>query len=113
MTTCQDNRLRIWDCWSNGNLDKLDREIVHSHNFNRYMTPFRADRDLKDSTERLAIIGRYIYEDFSGVPLHPVDLIDTGTGGSVAELLDPNLTTICPLNKIHPRLDIIITGSSR
>jgi len=114
MTTCQDNRLRIWDCWSSGNnLDKPDREIVHSHNFNRYLTPFRADWDLKDSTERLAIIGRYISEDFSGVALHPVDLIDTGTGGLVAELVDPNLTTICPLNKIHPRLDIIITGSSR
>lgn len=114
MTTSQDNRLRIWDNWSSGgNLEKPDREIIHSHNFNRYLTPFRADWDLKDPTERLAIIGRYISEDYSGIALHPVDLIDTGTGGAVAELVDPNVTTICPLNKVHPRLDIIITGSSR
>ncbi len=36
-----------------------DREIVHSHDFNRYLTPFRAEWDPKDASERLFVIGRY------------------------------------------------------
>lgn len=30
-----------------------------------------------------------------------------GAGALVGELTDPNLTTICPVNKPHPRLDLI------
>ena len=59
------------------------------------------------------MLGRYISEDFSGVALHPVDLLDASTGRLVAQLIDPNLETICPVNKPHPRLDLIISGSSR
>ena len=36
-----------------------DREIVHSHDFNRYLTPFRAEWDPKDSAERTFVVGRY------------------------------------------------------
>lgn len=40
MTTCIDNRVRVWDYVHS--IDKPpDREIVHSHDFNRYLTPFR------------------------------------------------------------------------
>ena len=28
-------------------------------------------------------------------------------GALVGELVDPNLSTICPVNKPHPRLDLI------
>jgi DNA damage-binding protein 2 len=35
-----------------------DREIVHSHDFNRYLTPFRAEWDPKDGSERLIVVGR-------------------------------------------------------
>ncbi len=35
-----------------------DREIVHSHDFNRYLTPFRAEWDPKDHAERVVVIGR-------------------------------------------------------
>lgn len=34
-------------------------------------------------------------------------------GALVGELTDPNLTTICPVNKPHPRRDLIVSGSSR
>ena len=38
---------------------------------------------------------------------HPIDLINASTGALVGQLADPNLTTICPVNKPHPRLDLI------
>lgn len=57
LTTCGDNRLRLWD--DVGRVDgPPDRELVHSHDFNRYLTPFKAVWDPKDATERTAIIGR-------------------------------------------------------
>ena len=56
---------------------------------------------------------RYISEDFGGVALHPIDLLDASTGRQVAQLTDPNLETICPVNKPHPRQNIIVSGSSR
>ena len=111
LSTCQDNRLRVYDSFALGNAAP-DREIVHSHTFNRHLTAFRAEWDPKDAHERLACIGRYISEDYGGVALHPVDLIDVATGASVGALVDPNLTTICPVNKPHPRVDVLVTGSS-
>jgi DNA damage-binding protein 2 len=56
---------------------------------------------------------RYISEDFGGVALHPVDIMDASTGRLLTQLVDANLATICPVNKPHPRLDVIISGSSR
>lgn len=46
LTTSQDNRIRIWDSIF-GNLDSPSREIVHSHDFNRHLTPFKAEWDPK------------------------------------------------------------------
>lgn len=112
MTTCIDNRVRVWD-YLHSIGKPCDREIVHSHDFNRYLTPFRAEWDPKDPHERLLVVGRYISEDFGGVALHPIDLLDASTGKQLAQLTDPNLATICPVNKPHPRQDIIISGSSR
>ena len=57
MSTCIDNRVRVWDYLHS--IDKpCDREIVHSHDFNRYLTPFRAEWDPKDPHERLLVVGR-------------------------------------------------------
>ncbi|KAK9279526.1 hypothetical protein L1049_013205 [Liquidambar formosana] len=112
LTTSLDNRLRVWDSIF-GNLDSPSREIVHSHDFNRYLTPFRAEWDPKDPSESLAVIGRYISENYNGAALHPIDFIDTSTGQLVAEVMDPNITTISPVNKLHPRDDILASGSSR
>ncbi|XVF68986.1 hypothetical protein PTKIN_Ptkin11bG0045300 [Pterospermum kingtungense] len=112
LTTSQDNRLRIWDSIF-GNLDIPSREIVHSHDFNRHLTPFRAEWDPKDPSESLAVIGRYISENYNGTALHPIDFIDINTGQLVAEVMDPNITTISPVNKLHPRDDILASGSSR
>ncbi|XP_052187831.1 protein DAMAGED DNA-BINDING 2 [Diospyros lotus] len=112
LTTSQDNRLRIWDNIF-GNLDSPSREIVHSHDFNRHLTPFRAEWDPKDPTESLVVIGRYISENYNGAALHPIDFIDVSTGQLVAEVTDPNITTISPVNKLHPRDDVLASGSSR
>lgn len=46
LTTSQDNRIRVWDSIF-GNLNSPSREIVHSHDFNRHLTPFRAEWDPK------------------------------------------------------------------
>ncbi|CAN1809008.1 Protein DAMAGED DNA-BINDING 2 [Linum perenne] len=112
LTTAQDNRLRVWDSIF-GDLDSPSREIVHSHDFNRHLTPFRAEWDPKDPSESLAVIGRYISENFNGAALHPIDFIDTSNGQLVAEIMDPNITTISPVNKLHPRDDVLASGSSR
>lgn len=68
---------------------------------------------LQDPTESLAVIGRYISENYNGAALHPIDFIDISTGQLVAEVMDPNITTISPVNKLHPRDDILASGSSR
>lgn len=142
LTTSQDNRLRIWDSIV-GNMDSPSREIVHSHDFNRHLTPFKAEWDpkvcffffthsfsfknffshtalgtkiimqLQDPLESLAVVGRYISENYNGAALHPIDFIDTSTGQLVSEVMDPNITTISPVNKLHPRDDILASGSSR
>lgn len=46
LTTSQDNRIRVWDSIF-GDLDSPSREIVHSHDFNRHLTPFKAEWDPK------------------------------------------------------------------
>ncbi|KAG0465236.1 hypothetical protein HPP92_019400 [Vanilla planifolia] len=112
LTTSQDNRIRVWDSIF-GDLSQPSREIVHSHDFNRHLTPFRAEWDPKDPSESLAVIGRYISENYDGVALHPIDFIDTTTGRLVAEVIDTDLTTITPVNKLHPCDDILASGSSR
>ncbi|KAL9140936.1 hypothetical protein ABFS82_14G070300 [Erythranthe guttata] len=112
LTTSQDNRIRIWDSIF-GNMDSPSREIVHSHDFNRHLTPFKAEWDPKDISESLVVVGRYISENYNGVALHPIDFIDISTGQLVAEVMDPNITTISPVNKLHPRDDVLASGSSR
>ncbi|CAM8982505.1 unnamed protein product [Rhodiola kirilowii] len=112
LTTSIDNRIRVWDSVF-GDLDSPSREIVHSHDFNRHLTPFRAEWDPKDPSESLVVIGRYISENYNGLALHPIDFIDTSTGRLVAEVMDPNITTISSVNKLHPRDDVLATGSSR
>lgn len=77
------------------------------------MTNFKAEWDPKDTSESLVVIGRFISEAIEDLALHPIDFLDVGTGELVGSLIDPNLTTISPVNKFHPRRDIIISGSSR
>jgi DNA damage-binding protein 2 len=116
LTTCQDNRLRVWDV--NSSSASLatgipDRELVHSHDFNRYLTTFKAVWDPKDATENALVIGRYISEDVAGAALHPIDVLSASSGRLLAAMRDPNVTTICPVVVPHPRRDVLATGSSR
>lgn len=68
---------------------------------------------MQDPAESLVVIGRYISENYNGAALHPIDFIDISTGQLVAEVMDPNITTISPVNKLHPRDDVLASGSSR
>lgn len=68
---------------------------------------------MQDPSESLAVIGRYISENYDGTALHPIDFIDISTGQLVAEVMDRNISTISPVNKLHPRDDVLASGSSR
>ena len=39
--------------------------------------------------------------------------MDAATGRLLTQLVDANVATICPVNKPHPRLQLIVSGSSR
>jgi hypothetical protein len=76
--------------------------------------------DPKDAGERVLVCGRYISEDFGGLKLHPVDVLDAAAGSTaanpsavVAQLVDPLLPTISPVNAVHPAWDVVASGSSR
>lgn len=68
---------------------------------------------MQDPSESLVVVGRYISENYNGAALHPIDFIDISTGQLIAEVMDPNITTISPVNKLHPRDDVLASGSSR
>lgn len=68
---------------------------------------------VQDLSESLAVIGRYISENYDGVALHPIDFIDMSTGKLVAEVMNTDITTISPVTKLHPRDDVLASGSSR
>jgi DNA damage-binding protein 2 len=112
LTTCTDNRLRVWDNLASCNGPPA-QEIVHSHDFSRYLSPFRAVWDPKDLTESCVAVGRYISEDFGGTALHPIDIFSASTGRAMCVLTDINVQTICPVVAICPSHDIIAVGSSR
>ena len=59
------------------------------------------------------VIGQYISENYNGAALHPGDFIDISTGQLIAEVTEPNITTISPVNKLHPCDDVLASGSSR
>lgn len=79
----------------------------------RYSVLFTLCKFIQDTSESLVVVGRYISENYNGVALHPIDFIDIRTGQLVAEVMDPNITTIIPVNKLHPRDDVLVSGSSR
>lgn len=112
VTTCTDNRLRVWDRVTDCD-SPPSREIVHSHDFSRYLTAFKGIFDPKDSTERTLVIGRYISEDYDGLALHPIDMFDLSTGRLRAELVDANVATISPVAVPHPTADVVAAGTSR
>lgn len=68
---------------------------------------------MQDPSESLVVVGRYISENYNGAALHPIDFIDISTGQLIAEVMDPNITTISPVNKLHPQYDVLASGSSR
>lgn len=68
---------------------------------------------MQDPSESIAVVGRYISENYNGIALHPIDFFNISTGQLIAEVMDPNITTISPVNKLHPQYDVLASGSSR
>ncbi len=56
----------MWDSLV-GDMSTPSHELVHSHDFARYLTTFKAVWDPKDDTETTLVCGRYISEDFAGL----------------------------------------------
>lgn len=126
VSTCHDNRVRVWrdanalvgECESRPASAPV--EIVHSNNFNRYLSPFVADWDPKDWTDDLFMVGRFLGDayrvgtDLGDVErvLHPIDLFSASRAAIVSELFDIAVTTRCPLNRFSPVEDIIVSGTS-
>mgnify|MGYP006902789340 FL=1 len=55
---------------------------------------------------------------FNGEALHPVDMVDVaGTLASgncvIGQLVDPLLTTICPVTAVHPSQHLVASGTSK
>lgn len=51
-------------------------------------------------------------EGLRSVSLHRVDVLDTSTGCLLSQLLNAKLSTVCPVNKQHPRVDVIMPKCS-
>lgn len=144
VSTCANNRLYIYDnvgalaCTQNNTgvpseaSSTATREIVHSHDSARFISPFRAEWS-SDVRERTIVIGRYISESrrtIGGVSIaiHPVDLLDVGKrggairgggggGGSIVSpvittLAHPLVETISPVIATHPFKNTIAVGTS-
>lgn len=126
LTTSLENKIRVWEDVHafvgdvNKREDGQPREIVHSHNFHRYLNPFRATWDPKDFRDDLFMCGRFLgdayYEEGDGigepVVLHPIDLFSARTGTVVHSLVDPGIELRCTTNKFSPTRDFILTAAS-
>lgn len=124
LTTSQDNKIRIWndvhafgagsDVESAPHLKPL--EIVHSHDFNRYLNAFRASWDSKDWRDDLFMCGRYLGDpykhDGKEIMLHPIDMFSAKTGLLVHSLIDAKVTLICTTNRFCPTEDVVATAAS-
>lgn len=127
LTTSHDNRLRIWNDIhafqgdANQFVDSLpSTTIVHSHDFHRYLTPFRATWDPKSDDDTF-VIGRYLGEGFvdpsdpsdPGVMLRPIDIFSTKQKEPVFSLIDRNGTLIFTINRFSPVHNAILSAASQ
>ncbi|KAG5176428.1 WD40-repeat-containing domain protein [Tribonema minus] len=113
LATCGDNRLRVWPDWCATGLDPARALAhIHSHDFNRYLSPFKAVWDPKDPLERRIVCGRYISEAIHNLPLKPVDVIDAHSGALLAELTDARQPLSCPVTAVHALSDVVCSGGS-
>lgn len=126
LTTSLDNKLRVWDSVHafQGNVnqyhDAAPLEIVHSHDFHRHLTPFRAVWDPKDWKDDLFMCGRFLGDayydelDQSGQAhvLHPIDMFSASAGTVVHSLIDSRVSLICTSNRFSPTADVVATAAS-
>lgn len=138
LATTQPNRIKVWndvhrlgagisasgdgkgggeDTKSGGKYSAPDHDVLHAHQFNRYLTNSNATWDPKDVREEVFMCGRFLGEAFevggNTVLLHPVDIFNSKSGSQVAMLVDGSVRTVCVVNRFHPTEDIIVSGSSQ
>eukprot|EP00173_Palmaria_palmata_P002250 Plantae.Rhodophyta-Palmaria_palmata.ctg2408.p1 GENE.Plantae.Rhodophyta-Palmaria_palmata.ctg2408~~Plantae.Rhodophyta-Palmaria_palmata.ctg2408.p1 ORF type:complete len:384 (+),score=72.51 Plantae.Rhodophyta-Palmaria_palmata.ctg2408:127-1152(+) len=126
LVTAQPNKLKVWnnvhrfgvgDETTGQNYPAPDHDIVHAHQFNRYLTNSRATWDPKDPREEMFLCGRFLGEAYTvrerAVLLHPIDLFSARTGELVASLVDGSMENVNVVSRFHPTEDAIISGSSQ
>lgn len=124
LTTSMDNKLQLWRNIHafHGNVndypDASPIEMIHSHNFHRYLSPFRAVWDPRDWRDDLFLCGRFLSDAYTDEEtgttqlLHPIDLFSANSASVVHTLLDSCVTLICALNKFSPVSDSIASAPS-
>lgn len=125
LSTSHDNRIHVWNDVHgfSGNVNQRSDvesvEIIHSHDFHRYLNAFKAVWDPKDWRDDLFMCGRFMgdayYKDgitTKEVLLHPIDMFSASSGSVVHSLVDPVATLICTTNKFSPISDVILTAAS-
>lgn len=109
LVTAQPNKLLLWNdvnslagCGGETGKDAPpapDVDIMHAHQFNRYLTNSKAAWDSKDMREETFLCGRFLGEAFvvadETVLLHPVDIFSAKSGELVASLVDGSVKTVC------------------
>lgn len=127
LTTSIDNRIRVWPDVHvfqgdvNTFTDAQPITFVHSHDFHRYLSPFRATWDPKDWREDLFMCGRFLGEayiepgddDQKPCLLHPIDLFSVRAEAVVHSMVDSSLILTCTINKFCPVADVVLTAASR
>lgn len=126
LTTSQNNRIQVWKDINGflGNVNEKEHEqpieIVHSHNFHRYLNPFRAEWDPKDWRDDLFMCGRFLGDayheeddDTRTTAMHyPIDLFSVKEGTAICSLIGSATTLRCTTNKFNPVRDIILSTAS-
>lgn len=146
LTTSFDNRLRVWHDVhaiqgdANAYVDSQpDHTIIHSHDFHRHISPFKAAWDPNDWNEDSFLCGRFLGEAYKGmsssngnssnnaplnrtgdadgddeaVLLRPVDIFSAKSGRVALSLVDPSLPLICTINRFCPKANAILTAASK
>ncbi|KVI03651.1 WD40 repeat-containing protein, partial [Cynara cardunculus var. scolymus] len=106
-----DHFARIWD------IRRLEAEsflhgLPHTRVVNSaYFSPLSGSKIVTTSIDNRIRVWDSIFGNLDAPSREIVHNISTGQ--LVAEVMDPNITTISPVNKLHPRDDVLASGSSR
>lgn len=142
LTTSFDNRLRVWNDVHafQGNCNHfVDSQpsitLIHSHDQNRYLTPFKACWDAKDWTDDTFVCGRFLPQAFNvaeedddsddankAILLKPVDIFSLKNATHSIKrnelptpslsLVDQSVPLTLTVNRFSPTDDILLSAGS-